>query len=309
MGFRLLPFLGLCALILAGSRSARAEPFAAASTYDVPAGCESAEAFRARVTTAPSATSSPPPPYRVRITAHEDRFEGTVLLAGAAHSRTIEAETCEDVVKVLALAVSLSTVSVEPTPPAPPLLLTTVGPRASEDQPTPTPGPAKRRDLLVSFGASLLADSQNRSGAALDTKVIYRNELFAAGAFVELGSAVFDYNYVGVAPMAGIFAPGPTWLRAGVLGAVGLHSYWGVDGVGWFGACPCGGGSLPFTGLRGVLGVDVGYLHVGLHGFVDADLGRLQGTLLDTRTNALSPYNVGTTRFGGGLAIGPRVSL
>ena len=304
MGLRFLSFLGLCALILAESRSARAEPGAPASSYDAPTGCESAEAFRARV----RADVSTPPPYHVRIAAHDDRFEGTVLLAGAAHpSRTIEAETCDDVVKALALAVSLSAVSAVETPPTPPLLPTTVGPRTAEDQP-PLLAP-RRRDLLVSFGMSLFADSELQVGLAVDTKIVYRNELFAAGALVELGAALTDYKYVGLAPMAGIFAPGPTWLRAGLLGAIGLHSYWDADGVRWFGGCPCGAGSLPFTGVRALLGVDVWYIHVGIHGFADADIGRIQGAILDTNRTTSSPFNIGTTRFGGGLAIGPRVSL
>lgn len=155
---------------------------------------------------------------------------------------------------------------------------------------------------------SLFGDSESRAGIAADLKLVYRNELFAAGALVELGGALADYKYVGVAPMLGVFAPGPKWLRAGVMGAIGLHSYWDADGVGPFGQCPCGATSLPFTGVRTVLGVDFWHLHVGIHGFADTDIGRYESAVLDTDGGAKS-FKIGTTRFGGGLAIGPRVNL
>lgn len=304
MGFRFLALFGLGALVLAVSRPVRAESSTSLSTYDAPETCENADAFRARVT----AAARRAPPYHARITAHADRFEGTVLLPGAAHpSRTIEAETCDDVVKALALAVSLSAEPVEDTPAARPFLLMPVGATPPDDRPSSTT--AKRSDVLVSFGASMITDSENRSGAALDVKVVYRRELFAAGALAELGGALFEYNYVGVAPMAGIFAPGPKWLRAGLLGAAGVHAYWNADGTGWFGGCPCASGALPFTGLRAIVGVDLWYVHLGLHGFADADLGRRRGTLVDADTSEPSPFTIGTNRFGAGIALGPRVKL
>jgi len=309
MTLRFLASVGTLALLVIAPRMAAAAP--SLSAYEAPAGCESADAFRERVARE-AVERQELPRYHVRITAQADRFEGsvTVLVPGATHppTRTIEAETCEDVTRALALAVSLANVAPEAPASAPAsLLLPTLSVRPREDALAPPRSPAA--DVLVAFGASLLADSENRSGAALDVKVVYRRGLLGLGGLAEVGSAVFDYSYAGVGPMAGIFAPGPKWLRAGLLGTAGVHAYWGVDGVGWFGGCPCGSGALPFTGLRGMLGVDVAFVHVGLQAFADADLGRVQGSLVDPDTGARSPYSAGTFRFGGGLALGPKVGL
>jgi hypothetical protein len=276
-------------------------------SYSAPEGCETAASFRDRLRT----TTTTPTPYVVRVTRTEAGFEGRAqwIARGSAtkSERALASPSCDDVTHGLALAVGLGDA---PEPEAEP-------PSPSSSSPTDSPrtydaGSKKaeetRSDLLFAVGVSLFGDGKGFGGASLEQKVIYRHGMLGIGGLAEQSTKVFDYQSFAFAPVVGVFAPGPKWLRAGVMGTAGARIYQNVDGVGWFGSCPCGSGTLPFAGLRAIAGVDVWYLHVGAHAFADTDIGRITGTLPGTN-GSLETYTVGTVRLGGGLAIGPRFDL
>ena len=308
MRLSLLAWVSLSASALLVALPARAEggPSFDEASYSAPEGCETAAAFRDRLRT----TTATPAPYVVRVTLTERGFEGRARWVARGSATTSErafvSSSCDDVTHGLALAVGLADDQEPAAEPASP----------SSGDPTFDPrthdaGPKKAEkvhsDLLFSFGVSLFGDGKGFGGASLEEKVIYRRGMLGIGGLAEQSSKVFDYQSFAFAPAIGVFAPGPKWLRAGVLGTVGARVYQNVDGVGWFGGCPCASGTLPFTGVRALIGADFWYLHVGAQAFADTDIGRITGNLQSD--SGLEKYTVGTVRFGGGLALGPRFDL
>jgi hypothetical protein len=277
------------------------------ASYSAPEGCETAASFRDRLRT----TTTTPAPYVVRVRRTDGGFEGRAqwLARGSAtkSERAFASPSCDDVTHGLALAVGLADA---PEPEAEPPSPSSSGPTSSPRTHDAVSKMAEktRSDLLFSVGLSLFGDAKGLGGASLEQKVIYRHGMLGIGGLAEQSTKVFDYKSFAFAPMVGVFAPGPKWLRAGVMGTAGARIYQDADGVGWFGSCPCGSGTLPFAGLRAIAGVDVWYLHIGAHAFADTDIGRIRGTLPGAN-GSLETYTVGTVRVGGGLAIGPRFDL
>lgn len=277
------------------------------SSYSAPEGCESASSFRERLL-----TSTPvPPPYVIRVTETENGFEGRARWvergAGTPSERAFVSSTCDDVTRGLALAIGLGSAperdSAEPRPTLGPAFAPTARDVVSNETQS-----GRRSDLLLTAGLSIFGDRAGSGGVSLEEKVVYRRGMLGLGGLAEQSSKIFDYQAYSFAPAAGVFAPGPKWLRAGVLGTVGARIYQNADGIGWFGSCPCANGTLAFTGARAIVGVDFWYLHVGAHAFADTDLGTLTRTV-QNESGGAQTLSVGTYRYGGGLAIGPRFDL
>jgi hypothetical protein len=277
------------------------------TSYSAPDACESASSFRERLL-----TSTPiPPPYVIRVTETENGFEGRARWiergAGTPSERAFVSSSCDDVTRGLALAIGLGSAPERANAEARPTLGPAFVPTARDVVSNETPN-GHRSDLLLTAGLSIFGDRAGLGGVSLEEKVLYRRGMLGLGGIAEQSSKIFDYQAYSFAPAAGVFAPGPKWLRAGVLGTVGARIYQNADGIGWFGSCPCASGTLAFTGARAIVGVDFWYLHVGAHAFADTDLGTLTRTV-QNESGGAQTLSVGTYRYGGGLAIGPRFDL
>ncbi len=307
--FAFLPLaLPLC-LALAATPARAAERLADDETsYSAPEGCESAASFRERLL-----VSTPiPPPYVIRVTATDNGFEGRARWvergAGTPSERVLVSPICDDVTHGLALAIGLGSAPESATTETRPSSLgPAFAPRAHDAGPEVSPN-KPRSDLMITAGLSIFGDRTGAGGVSLEEKIVYRRGLLGLGGIAEQSGKLFDYQAYSFAPMAGVFAPGPKWLRAGLLGTVGARIYQNAEGIGWFGSCPCAGGTLAFTGARAIVGVDFWYLHLGAHAFADTDLGTIARTV-QNESGGTETLSVGTYRYGGGLALGPRFDL
>lgn len=305
--FAFLPLALTLSLAAAPARAADRLSFDEAS-YSAPEGCESAASFRERLL----ASTPIPPPYVIRVAATENGFEGRARWiergAGTPSERAFVSSSCDDVTRALALAVGLGSAPESAASEARPSSLgPAFAPRAHDVGPEEPPN-HRRSDLLITAGLSLFGDRTGSGGVSLEEKVVYRRGLLGLGGIAEQSTKVFDYQAYSFAPAAGVFAPGPKWLRAGLLGTLGARIYQNADGVGWFGACPCAGGTLAFTGARAIVGVDFWYLHLGAHAFADTDLGTISRSVAN-ESGSSKTLSAGTFRYGGGLALGPRFDL
>jgi hypothetical protein len=305
--FAFLPLALTLSLAAAPARAADRLSFDEAS-YSAPEGCESAASFRERLL----ASTPIPPPYVIRVAATENGFEGRARWvergSGTPSERAFVSPICDDVTRGLALAIGLGSAPESATSEVRPASLSPAFTPPSHDA-VPEVSPIQRRsDILITAGLSIFGDRAGSGGVSFEEKIIYRREMLGLGGIAEQSGKLFDYQAYSFAPVAGVFAPGPKWLRAGLLGTLGVRFYQNASGVGWFGSCPCGSGTLAFTGARAILGVDFWYLHFGAHAFADTDLGRVSRTV-QNESGGSETLSVGTFRYGGGLALGPRFDL
>gem|GEM_PF-2744538 len=173
-------------------------------------------------------------------------------------------------------------------------------------------------DLLVTGGTGAFTDGDN-TGGVLTLTVLRQAGPIGYGGLFEYGGAIFDYTHVTAAPMIGIFAPSPRWLRAGAAVTAGVHVYEGV-GRGFLSSDPGVDGTMPFAGIRGFIGGEIGgkaRLHLGLQLSADTDLARRERTSSYRESSWSSSatyertatHTIGFVRTGAALALGGAFDL
>jgi hypothetical protein len=199
------------------------------------------------------------------------------------------------------------------------LLSTASTAHASEPEPDVVDKPQRAEshdDLLLTGGVGAFEGS-GHAGGVLSLTGLRQKGLLGYGATFEYGAAIFDYSSITAAPMIGLFADGPRWVRFGIAAAGGIHHYEGV-GRGFLSSDPGASGTAPFLGMRAFLGAEVGgkaRFHIGLQLALDDDLTRTRDAYTYTESDWTSPHpettahTVGTRRFAGMLALGTAFDL
>jgi hypothetical protein len=183
----------------------------------------------------------------------------------------------------------------------------------------PPKAPAPHDDLLLTAGAGFFGHDQRGLGGSLGLTALRQKGWFAYGGTFEWSGVVFDYTSVTAAPMVGVFVEGPRWVRVGIAGVGGIHSYRGV-GSGLLTSDPGASGTTAFVGTRVFFGAEVGdraRFHIGLQLSADDDLTRTRKTYSYEQTagfggaarSATATHTVGAFRYGAMLALGTAFDL
>ena len=134
---------GVAAAILGRAPAVRAAPDASRH-YDVPDGCPDADGFASEVLArAPSSANLAATSFDVTISTTTGRFEGRVTVRdedGASPSRAVQADSCEEVVRALALVVAMTFDPDErPSAPVPAAAPPDPAPETAPDRIAPAP--------------------------------------------------------------------------------------------------------------------------------------------------------------------------
>lgn len=113
-------------------------------------------------------------------------------------------------------------------------------------------------------------------GALVDVLGTVQIGPFALGGNLQLGVEFIGQNHVALAPVAGFYVPTKGRMEVGILATAGVHWYGNVGTSGLFSQDPGFNATLPFAGLRGIVGwqFDTGERRftLGVHGFCNVDL-------------------------------------
>ena len=201
------------------------------------------------------------------------------------------------------------------------LTITGVARADAGDEPDPDapPPPAREAhdDLLVTGTAGVFAD-RGDTGGSLGAAVLRQQGWLGYGVTFDYGGKLFDYEDVGAAPMVGLFVDSPRWVRVGLAGSLGLHSYSGVE-KGFLSRDPGATGTTGYVGARLFLGGEAGgaaRFHFGFQLFAEEDLARVrrtysfeQSSFGGTSRPETVTHTVGAFRCGTLLAIGGAFDL
>ncbi len=146
--------------------------------------------------------------------------------------------------------------------------------------------------LSGTFGA--FSDDNDDGGVSLAATFKVRSNLLAAGALLELSSALFSYGSISGAAVGGLSARVEENVRLELLGLGGYRHYSGVGRDGLLGNDPGAGGGTPYVGARTgasyLFGRRPGLFELGAYVGADQDL---------TSERVDYTYEEGSGWFGG----------